>query len=157
MAFADRLREIMEARGIDQVALAKAVGVESQAVSQWVSRIKPTQPVGKRLPIIADALRVTVPELMAGVGEPFGDAATLTPTLLLPNESSLISLMRTMPKERAKAIFTLAGVDGKPSTQGGAPERKRHPPPRPTLGGNVQENQISAECRNVVPLKAPGR
>jgi transcriptional regulator with XRE-family HTH domain len=73
MAFADRLRFILKVRGMSQVALAKAVGVESQAVSQWVSRVQPVMPVGSRLLKIAQALKVSLPSLMDADAAPIED------------------------------------------------------------------------------------
>ena len=68
MAFADRLREIMEIRGINQTDLARLVGVRSQAVTQWAN--VRTHPRGKRLEQIATALDVSSSDLMLPAGSP---------------------------------------------------------------------------------------
>jgi transcriptional regulator with XRE-family HTH domain len=68
MSFAPRIEEIMRARGMSQVALAHALGITSQAVSNWLNNANGV--VGKRLPKIAAALCVEITDLVAAVGSP---------------------------------------------------------------------------------------
>lgn len=144
MAFAERLRLIMDARGVDQTALASKLGITSQAVSQWVNGPKPTMPRGKRLRDIATILQVSIPELMADDGAPFGEISELNPVLLAPDEAKLIEAVRSMDPHRARALMLLVGADPAkppPSTAG---------PTRPFVVGGVQEEQ--ADCGNVIAI-----
>lgn len=146
----------MKARDVDQTALGKALGISSQAVSQWLSRApgQKTGPLNKRLTAIAKALRVTVPALMADVGEPFEDTDTLNPTLLSPDESQLIASIRTMPAARAQAFFVLARA-GDRETAKSTPSRtaRKKSPPRPFVGREIEKNRFSAGCPKVVPIQ----
>lgn len=63
MSTGRRLRELREAAGLSQTALAKAVGVSRNDVSQWESDT--TQPSTKRLAAVARALNVPVDQILA--------------------------------------------------------------------------------------------
>ncbi len=62
MSLGERLRELREQAGLSQTALAKAVGVSRNAVSQWEAGT--TQPSTKRLSAVSRALNVPVDRMM---------------------------------------------------------------------------------------------
>jgi transcriptional regulator with XRE-family HTH domain len=105
MAFADRLRFILKARGMSQVALAKAVGVESQAVSQWVSRVQPVMPVGARLLKIAQALKVSLPSLMDADEAPIEDMDEDDP--VNQTNAEVLAAYAAISEEGRKAIMDM--------------------------------------------------
>ena len=62
MAFKDTLTSAMERLGLSQSELARRLDIESQSVNQWIKG--KTVPRGTRLQQVADALELTVPELL---------------------------------------------------------------------------------------------
>ncbi|CAH2606449.1 Helix-turn-helix transcriptional regulator (plasmid) [Rhodovastum atsumiense] len=62
MALGQRISELMKARGMDQSALARTLGIKSQSVNQWIAGR--TAPGRDRLPAIAGALGVSVADLI---------------------------------------------------------------------------------------------
>jgi len=71
MAFASRLREVMEKQGLNQVRLAELVGVAQSRISEWkAGKSLPQRRVGEAL---ADKLGVTVDWLVDGVGPKTGE------------------------------------------------------------------------------------
>jgi phage repressor protein C with HTH and peptisase S24 domain len=62
MAFKDTLQAVMTARGVNQSELGRRLGLESQSVNQWIKG--KTVPRGARLQEVAEALGVTVSELL---------------------------------------------------------------------------------------------
>jgi len=159
MSFGTRLRHIMKVRGVSQVALGNYVGVESQAVAQWVSRVKETTPHQSKLRKIAECLGVSVPDLMAEDGAPFGNNEDMSPMLVDQSERTLVSRVRAMEPHRARAIRTLAGVeDDNPQEGAQTPKRSpRKPVPRPTPGGNAQKNRTDEGCNRVVMIQDGSR
>jgi transcriptional regulator with XRE-family HTH domain len=90
MSFAPRIEEIMRARGMSQVALAHALGITSQAVSNWLNNANGV--VGKRLPKIAAALCVEITDLVAAVGSPIPPLLSgeeLAKTVIHPLDNTL--------------------------------------------------------------------
>lgn len=143
MAFADRLEEIMTARGIDQTALAATLGLTSQAVSQWCNGT--TKPRGQRLEKIAVALGVTPPDLLAPRGTPLDMVPDTRRVFLSGREADLIEALRGMRQAKAEAIFQLADVRSEPEAR---PHR-----PFPVNGG-AEENQADMGCGDrVVPIQ----
>jgi transcriptional regulator with XRE-family HTH domain len=136
MAFADRLRFILSVRKMSQVALAKAVGVESQAVSQWVSRVQPVMPVGWRLVKIAQALNVSLPSLMDADQAPIEEMGDLISVSLTQAELDDFITLREMTPERRRALMTLARLP-------------------PLVGGSVRKNEATDGCPKVrvLPLE----
>jgi len=113
MAFGQRLREIMAARGVDQTTLGAALDVTSQAVTQWVNG--GTRPRGKRLAEIAQVLDVSAASLMLDVGEPFENPP---PTISLrpekrrdlvddPDELALLDLWREMEHQDRSIVLRM--------------------------------------------------
>lgn len=68
MPFAEAITRALHAAEMDQSALARLVGVSSQAVNQWCRG--ETQPRGKRLEKIAQVLGVPVASLLGHDSEP---------------------------------------------------------------------------------------
>lgn len=148
MPFADRLNEILTTRGFSLTDLANHLKVTPQAVGQWGRG--ETIPRGRRLDKIAGYLGVSVPALMAEVGEPFDNAGELISMSLTPEEVRLIKSVRSMSPENAQALFTLYGDRGKAKT-----DRPRRPPrPRPLVGGNDERRHAIQGCTKVVPIRA---
>lgn len=56
-----RIAELRKAAGLSQSELAKRCGVDETAVSHWEN--EHSAPTGSRLPIVAEALGVTIDEL----------------------------------------------------------------------------------------------
>ncbi len=60
----DRIEVLRKAKDLSQEDLAVAVGVDKTAVSHWENRV--ARPDMSRLPALAEALGVTVDELIDG-------------------------------------------------------------------------------------------
>ena len=60
----DRISAQLSARGLTQADLSRMTGISSGLISQWKKRSQ--QPSMKKLKLVADALGMTVDELMGG-------------------------------------------------------------------------------------------
>lgn len=71
-----RLRAAREARGLTQSDIARVFGIDAKAVAQWErdldsrAKRKPARPDIARLPVLADALGVTLDWLLRGADAP---------------------------------------------------------------------------------------
>lgn len=63
MSLSERIKSARAAKGLSQAALGKAVGVSRVSVTQWESG--ETSPTHGKFPMIADALGVTVSDLLS--------------------------------------------------------------------------------------------
>ncbi len=63
MPLSDRIKAARDAKGLSQAALGKLIGVSRVAVTQWESG--ETAPTHGKLPVIADALGVSVSDLLS--------------------------------------------------------------------------------------------
>ncbi len=70
--FAERLRRLMDARALSQLALAKMLGVSQPAISNMLNR--QCRPQRRTVTRIAEALQVTPEELWPGFNSPNSDA-----------------------------------------------------------------------------------
>ncbi|HKZ74356.1 MAG TPA: LexA family transcriptional regulator [Steroidobacteraceae bacterium] len=67
LAIAGRIRSLMDAKGLDQSAVARRLGIEPQSVQQWISG--QTMPRGYRIKALAVLLGTAPWELLGGPDE----------------------------------------------------------------------------------------
>ncbi len=95
-AIAARIRAGMAARGLDQSAVARALGIEPQSVQQWLAG--QTTPRGYRIKELAKLLAMSPWELLGGPDEARGNVASggkLTDTL---GDSGAGAHLRKVPR-----------------------------------------------------------
>lgn len=117
----DRLRAARTAVSLTQEQLGHAVGVTKSSVSAWENgRETPSTPL---LPLLRKALRISLDELICGVGAPtvapgMGYAVNepappdwpATNIARNPTERALLQRLRGLSKARQNAVIELLGV-----------------------------------------------